>query len=415
MYSLSKPLANALALANALHLKAGSFALIVCLFTFSGCMQSNQLQTKYGKVNDEPRSINSTSLLAKRLNDFGYEVTVRNRISPKMDEFSVVFWFPEHTRCPSTSAIEAIEDWMGGDNYGYDYVSKTLVYVGADYRADEDYYRAIQETLSRELKTESLRQLAEAQLVTQNRKDNWHQDDWTGLSNTSCDWFDLEAIKPRKSNLLGGPMADEADFSVAPELPVEVMMTPKNFGPIERWEKETLLSVDGEDMAYRLIDRSDYEEDQIIVVQNASFLVNLAAADPDKQALADQLIATACGAADEGGYGFNYRPQVLILESNGDIPIRNTDFVNENSWAWIAQEPLCYIVPNALFWGVLFCFVCFPIFGRPQRLAKRSTTSFRNHIDAIAKQLSRSGGKEHARETIKQYQESLTGSNKKNS
>ena len=397
-----------------------SFVLVICLISSSGCGTAPAVDNAYGKVNEKPLSINSTSLFAERLRELGYEVTVRNRISPKIDEFNTVFWFPEHTRCPSEPAIEAIEEWMGDGNYDYD--SKTLVYVGADYRADEDYYQAIQKSVPPELKPEALRQLSEAQLATQNRKAEW---DRSGLANASCKWFELEAIKPRKSNLLTGPLATDAGFSVAPELPIELMMSPTNvtsgdgetqyIGNSWRWEKETLLGVDGEDMIYRMIDRNEYAEDQVIVVQNASFLVNLAAVDPNKQALADQLIATACAPAQQGGYGFGFRPRVLILESKGNIPIRNTDFVNENSWAWIAEEPLCYIVPHALLWGVLFCFVYFPIFGRPQRLPVRSTTSFRNHINAVAKQLSRSDAEAHARETIKQYQESLTGSNKKNS
>ena len=388
-----------------------SLFLIVCLGAISGCSgnASPSVQTKYGKVNEQPRSINSTSLFAERLEELGYDITVRNRISPKINEFNTIFWFPENIRCPSDKATKAIEKWMD-QGYG----SKTLVYVGADYRADEDYYQAAQKRVSPELKTESQRLLAEAQLATQIRRNNWRDDFWPGESNIDCDWFDIEVIKPRKhSNLLTGPMADNASFSVAPELPLEVMMSPKN--STAKWEVKSLLTVDGEDMVYRLSDKNPYATNQVIVVQNGSFLVNLAAADPSKQALADQLIAEALSLSEEGqhGLGFGFSEQMLILESEYEIPVRNTDFVNQNSWAWIAEEPLCYIVPHALLWGVLFCFVYFPIFGRPKRTPKRSTATFRNHINAIAKQLSKSSSKEHARRTIEQYQESVSGSNKK--
>ena len=383
--------------------------LIACLSTVSGCGGNASLpvETKYGKVHEQPRSINSTSLFAKRLEELGYDVTVRNRISPKINEFNIVFWFPEDIRCPSDEATKAIEKWMD-KGYG----AKTLVYVGADYRADEDYYRAAQKRVSPELKVESQRLLSEAQLAAQTRRNSW-RDDWQGRSNIACDWFDIEVIKPRKySNVLAGPMADNASFSVAPELPVKVVMSPKK--STAKWGVESLLAVDGEDMVYRLSDNISYSTHQIIVVQNGSFLVNLAAADPNKQALADQLVAEATSLSEDE-YGFGFSPQILILESEYEIPVRNTDFVNQNSWAWIAEEPLCYIVPHALLWGVLFCFVYFPIFGRPKRTPKQSTTSFRNHINAIAKQLSKSNSKEHARWTIEQYQESVSGSNKKNS
>jgi len=143
-----------------------SLFLIVCLGAISGCSgnASPSVQTKYGKVNEQPRSINSTSLFAERLEELGYDITVRNRISPKINEFNTIFWFPENIRCPSDKATKAIEKWMD-QGYG----SKTLVYVGADYRADEDYYQAAQKRVSPELKTESQRLLAEAQLATQIR------------------------------------------------------------------------------------------------------------------------------------------------------------------------------------------------------------------------------------------------------
>ena len=385
--------------------------LIACLSVTSGCGGYVQpVETKYGKVNEQPRSINSTSLFAARLEELGYDVTIRNRISPKINEFNTVFWFPENVRCPSDEATQAIEEWMDKG-----YRPRTLVYVGADYRADEDYYRAAQKQVAPKLKAESQRLLSEAQLATQNRRNSWQANaSWPDWSNTKCDWFDIEVIKPPKhSNLLARPMADNAILSVAPELPVEVMMSPKQSAA--KWEVESLLSVDGEDMVYRL---SDNNSSQIIVVQNGSFLVNLAAAYPNKQALADQLVAEATSLNEDDygyGYGYGFSQQILILESEYEIPIRNTDFVNQNLWAWIAEEPLCYIVPHALLWGVLFCFVYFPIFGRPKRLPKQSTTSFGNHINAIAKQLSKSSSKEHARRTVEQYQESVSGSNKKNS
>ena len=380
--------------------------LVVGLISTSGCASKDVLDTKYGKVNEKPRSINSTSLLAKRLKDDGYDVTVRNRISPKINEFNIVFWFPETNRCPAEGATEAIEEWMADG-----YQSRTLVYVGGDYRADEDYYRAIHKQLPPELQTENRRLLSEAQLATQQRKSPWNDNAWSGSTNTTCDWFDLEAIKRRKSDQLGGPMVVDADIDVAPKLPIEMIMTPKDIGEYGRWTMTPLLTVDGQDMVYKLEEDNYYGgKNRIIVVQNASFLVNFAAVDTNKQALADRLIDTATTTPD--GY---IESSVLFLESESAIPIRSTDFVNNNLWAWIAEKPLCYIVPHALLWGVLYCFVYFPIFGRPKHLPKRSTTSFRNHINAIAKQLSKSSGKADARRTIKHYQESVSGSNKTNS
>jgi len=113
-------------------------------------------------------------------------------------------------------------------------------------------------------------------------------------------------------------MADNAGFSVPPKLPVEVMMSPKKSAV--KWTVESLLTVDGEDMVYRLSGNHSGATNQIIVVQNGSFLVNFAAIDSNKRALADQLIAEATSLTDnEYGLEDGFPPQILILESDGEF------------------------------------------------------------------------------------------------
>jgi hypothetical protein len=375
--------------------------LLLTLVFCAGCSEP-ELAVKYGKVNEKPLSINSTSLFAKRLESQGFDVTVRNRISPKIDQFDIVFWFPETTNCPSKRAIEALENWLSGG-----YSSKTLVYVSGDYRADEDYLREVYRTVDASQKPEILRRLAEARLRTRRGQPAI---DFFGTSRDSCDWFDIEAVRRKRSNQLSGPLTTGIAESDFPELEIGSLLVPPKPAKDTPWSSKELLQVDGESLIYRLTqDDSSYNENQIIVVNNASFLVNFALIDPKKQAFADALILEATSPDDLEGFGFSSR--VLILESGpGDIPVRSTDYVNRTQWAWIAERPLCYIVPHALFWGVLFCFVYFPIFGRPQPLPKKSTTSFRSHVNAIGKQLERSGALAQAREAIRHYQKTVSDS-----
>lgn len=377
--------------------------LLLLLAIFSGCMDP-ELETKYGKVHEKPRSINSTSLFAQRLEAQGFDVTVRNRISPKIDQFDVVFWFPETSGCPSERAIEALENWL---NSGYS--SKTLVYVSGDYRADEDYLSNVYQTVDANKKPEALRRLAEARLQTRRTQSAL---DSQGTFRETCAWFDAQTIRRRKSNHLAGRLITELPPQDLPELEIRSLLVPPKSGGTSPWEVKELLTVDNENLVYRLNKGDDYDSSQIIVVNNASFLVNLALVDSKKQPLADALIAEATSPEDLNGFGFNSR--ALILESGpGDIPVRSTDYVNRTQWAWIAERPLCYIVPHALFWGILFCFVYFPIFGRPRPLPKRSTTSFRSHINAIGKQLERTGGLAQARQAIQHYQKTVSDSGTK--
>lgn len=376
------------------------FALTICV----GCGEP-ELAVKYGKVNEKPLSINSTSLFAKRLEAQGFDVTIRNRISPKIDQFEIVFWFPDSKDCPSERAIEALENWLDSG-----YSSKTLVYVGGAYRADEDYLREVYRTVDADKKTELLRKLSEARLQTRRRESSL---DYFGTSRSSCDWFDIETIRRKRSNQLSGPLTTGIDETEFPELEVGSLLVPPKPDKNNKWLTKDLLKVDGENLVYRM-NAGDhiYNEHQIIVVNNASFLVNFALIDSKKQALADALISEATSPEDFEGFGYSSR--VLILESGpGDIPVRSTDYVNRTQWAWIAERPLCYIVPHALFWGVLFCFVYFPIFGRPQPLPKKPTTSFRSHVDAIGKQLERSGALAQARQAIQHYQKTVSDSGTK--
>ncbi|MGB2499562.1 MAG: hypothetical protein ACPIA2_07695, partial [Mariniblastus sp.] len=127
-------------------------------------------------------------------------------------------------------------------------------------------------------------------------------------------------------------------------------------------------------------------------------LLNFSLIDEDKQALASALVSRC-----ETSRG------VLFLESGPEgIEVRESVVSNHSNWSWIAQPPLCYIVPHVLFLGVLFCFVYFPIFGRPKRVKPRNISTFRNHINATAELLSRSNQPNRAVNAIRNYQRAVS-------
>ena len=93
------------------------------------------------------------------------------------------------------------------------------------------------------------------------------------------------------------------------------------------------MEADGKPVVFKVNTRTGYADDgEIIVVSNGSFLVNYALVDQDNRRLAAKLI-------DQCSNG-----EVLFLESgNEGIKVSDTDTVNHNSWAWVAQPPLRYI------------------------------------------------------------------------
>jgi hypothetical protein len=383
------------------------FAIVVSAIANVGCSPfNNPLPNTYGKVRKDPGSINGVSLFAKRLERRGFEVKVRNRISPRMNDFDTVIWFPDTDACPSPRATEAIETWLA-DGYS----QRTFIYVGGQYHADLDYLKAIESAVPIDQKEELLRRQNEQRLEQQN---NDQQGFVFNPDRTDCDWFEHEIVPTSSSNELAGSWVKDIPADELPEIEYRTLFKPK---PLEidwsQWQQQELLTVDGEPFVTQFLSDS-YGQDQLILVNHASFLVNFGIVDPQKSVLADRLIDQITLPQDEDDFGSYSNNRVLILESGpSDIPVRDSDFVNKNSWAWIAEKPMRYIVPHALLWGVLFCFVYFPIFGRPKKLERKSTSTFRNHIDAVAKQFARTGNRNHARSVVKHYQESVSDTGSK--
>jgi len=382
-------------------------AVVLLTMACAGCNPfRNPLPNTYGKVRKDPGSINGISLFAKRLEQRGYEVKVRNRISPRMNDFDTVIWFPDTDECPSDRATEAIESWLT-DGYS----QRTFIYVGGHYHADLDYLRAIESAVPIDQKEELLRRQNEQRLKQQkNSQQNFVYD----VQRTTCNWFDHEIVPTTTSNQLAGPWVDDMLANEMPEIEYHTLFKSKTVSiDWSDWQQQELLTVDEEPFVTQF-QSEEYGRDQLILVNHASFLVNFGIVSPQRSALADRLIDQISLRQDEDGFGGYQNSRVLILESGPSaIPVRDSDFVNKNSWAWIAEKPMRYIVPHALFWGVLFCFVYFPIFGRPKKLERKSTSTFRNHIDAVAKQFARTGNHDHARNVVKHYQETVSDTGSK--
>jgi len=144
---------------------------------------------------------------------------------------------------------------------------------------------------------------------------------------------------------------------------------------------EPLLEIDERPFAFRYYeepsDKNQYwaSENRLIFVSNASFLTNYGLVSAGNRKLAGNLIDHVEPFSD-----------VLFLESgNNGIEVSESDYNAHNSWSWITQKPLSYMVPHFLAWGVLFCFAFYPIFGRPKRTTNNRNHSFGDHISAIGR------------------------------
>lgn len=386
-----------------LHLFA-SVAVIACLV---GCQSSDSLNIEYGKVIGRrgSTSLNGVSVLADMYQERGLRVKSRNRISPRIYDYNTLVWFPDRNSCPSEEAIEALDLWL---SEGY---MRTLVFVGRDYDCQTDYLTRVLADAPTDQKEEILRQLAEARLLQDSRRSL--VDFWTGETRAKCEWFEQVTLPHEKASQLSGPMASSLVSnpqlgSSGPQLEMGTLLAPRTGKDKGDWQSQSLLDADGHEFAFCLslpVNRYDESnENKILVVSNGSFLLNFALVDPVNRQLAGKLIDESAGFGD-----------VLFLESGpGEIKVSDSDTINQNSWAWIAEAPLRYIVPHFLMWGILFCFVFFPIFGRPRKRETDTTSNFRNHVNAIGKLFGRSKLPDQAILRIHKYQQSINSDSNRN-
>lgn len=399
-FQLSEVMARGLAATGRRLLFKTIAGLLVCCFStlmlaMSGCSGSagQEVDVRYGKSVRAVSSINGTSLLVAKLREQGHSVKVKNRISPSIKQYDVIIWAPDSNIPPSPEAVTALEQWISGDYYSS---GKTLIYIGGNYSAEYDYLRSIAAACEGKEREEILRRIAEKRIEESGEVFYPWMD-----ARDECQWFEVDDHSETTSSILEGPLVAAIEDSELPELkysrlfkPEEKYTTFGEYGSRYDWETNSLLTIDGNPFVTEL-SSSDFSENRIILVANASFLINFALVDPAKEKIADRLLAELPGYSD-----------VLVLESGpSDIEVSDSEYENRNSWAWISEAPLRYIVPHFLFWGVMFCFVSFPIFGRPRRTETASTTSFRNHVNAVAKQMKRSGRMAKALEAIRNYQE----------
>lgn len=362
--------------------------LLAIVVGVSGCRPSPRLVTEYGKVAGQQgmSSVNGTAVFYEMVRNRAGRVKRYTKVSPRLERFETIFWFPDNYDSPSQKAIDALTTWLG-NGYG-----RTLVYVGRDYNSDVDFLNDSLARAGQQTREEAMRMLAESK-VRQDAKVRYSEKMDTGID---CDWFDHELIGRRKAIKIEGVLARGVDVESA-SIEISDLLVPVE-SPVNEPEYDitTLLEADGYDFVFSIddIDRQGYSN-RLIVVTNGSFLLNYGLVNKENRKLAGALIDQCDDLST-----------VVFLESGtGGIRVLSQDSINHNTWGWIAQPPLRYMVPHFLMWGILFCFVFFPIFGRPRKLKTNDNTSFRSHIVAMGKLLERSRQPDQALEQVRRYQQ----------
>jgi len=379
------------------------FGFAALLLLHTGC--SNGLDFTYGKSYD--KSVNGVSVFANLLRERGHSVTRKRRLTQRFDRYDTIVWAPDNTAHPPENVTAWLEQWLGkGD-------PRVLIVVGRSYDGKLPFYEGKFESSSPEARQGWQRELAEE--IMQRREYNF---DWQFNTGDPPEnfWFEKDEDVKVDVSKIGGPWAKGIDSSEI-ELECRTLLKPlKDYNDEEStpelaleyedddqpgyydtsWIEDfrdgevtvtELLTVDGKPFAFEISSLQNPNR-KVIVISNGSFLLNYPLMKGEHRKLAAKVADEATG-------------DVVFLESNYTWPlIGGSGNDPALHWTWVGQAPMNYIVPHFLFWGVLYCFVFYPNFGRPKRVQFHPPKAFRSHVKAVASILGRSKEKNWARQMV---------------
>ena len=364
----------------------------------TGCRTRSLVpSTGYGRISGSgyADSLNGTRAFRNLLVDSGFAVKKIDKLTPRLDRFQHAVWFVADRRAPTEEAVERWEQWL---REGYD---RTLIVVGRDFDADVLYWQDLLGQTSDPVAREFYRYRLALAKSRQDLERTRPVYDFSGPSIAptpapsaapagapalQCDWYHLETTSEFRGRHFRGPVGEVVNMDQT-AIYCREWLAPN----ATAYDFQPMLLVDGIPFMYSL-SRPEWDGGRVVVIANGSFLLNYSLTNPEHRALAQLLIDDSMMWED-----------VAFLESDAEVTIRENDYEMHNQWAWIANPPLRYIVPHLLFWGVIFSFVIFPIFGRPRRLPHKPTTRFRDHVEALGKLLKRTDSPDQARRWIEEY------------
>ncbi|MDP6060841.1 MAG: DUF4350 domain-containing protein [Pirellulaceae bacterium] len=397
-----------------------SIWLIVTGMAIVGCAPE-ELDTTYGQRRSLAGrdSVNGTAVLGEMFKKAGFRVNGWRRLSPKLEEYEVIVWFPDNYEPPSKEHRQFLEDWLGSES------GRTLVYVGRDYDAAATYWQSVLPSVPPEQAMEVSRRLATMTSEQAKARAAINVDE-------DYDWFTLEKVQPQGRVMkLSGPWSkginsEEAEMYLNTSLasPTEDQNTAWRNG--ESATFKPLLEADQGPLVTK-VTLPEWGSSQLLVVANGSFLLNLPLANREHRTLAVKLIS-ACG-----------RPgKAVFLESDANglkILAEDPDNTYPTGLEVFTVWPLGIIVLHLTALGILCCFTAYPIFGRPREVALSSDAStvraatyksgyyaagsstvdvsarrtershFGKHIDALGELLEKTNDRAYAIERVKYYHE----------
>ncbi len=355
--------------------------------------RDERLPTAYGqrRGGEAARSVNGTAVLAEMFRQRGHRVTTTNRFSRRLDKSDIIIWVPDDFKPPDKEHREYLEQWLSRSP------NRTVVYVGRDYNAALDYWeRIIPETPPTEASEAQHRQV-EARAAWEAARSAMPSEEYSH-------WFTAKRDgKPRRVDELHGTWAEGIDTSktqihLEGQLAIPKEIDRDSFVDQDLPDPPQLLLGSGPDaLAFRITDDEKWNDGQVIVIANGSFVLNYPLVNHEHRKLAAKLIE-ACGD----------NQNVVFVESDATGPTISTKEPvggMPSSLELLKVWPLNAILLHLTVLGIILCLARSPIFGRPRELPGDSPADFGKHVAALGKLLAATKDRNYAHARLVQYRQ----------
>jgi hypothetical protein len=309
----------------------------------------------------------------------GHHVFSWHYLSPRLHERAdCIVWFPDDYKPPTANVRQWLLDWLA------DQPGRTLIYVGRDFDAAPYYWKKVAPSA-----TGAQASLAASELTSEQSRVTGERASLP--KNEDCDWFTLDSTltdRPAKT-LEGDPKWLEGVDPAKSEIELKSRLEPPEDAKILLASKDDAL-----------VSSMDVQGSRLIVVTNGSFLLNVPLVNHEHRKLAGKLI-------DEIG---TPSQKVVFLESDASgPPLREKDptLGTPTGLEIFNLWPTNWILLHLSAVGVIFCFMCWPIFGRPRLMKRIAESDFSRHIAAEAELLKRSGDRTFATARLMHYRQTI--------
>lgn len=388
--------------------------LILASIALVGCEEDEEevvpFDATYGEgIQSKGRySVNGTAVFANMFEAAGNSVRYSTRLDSRVQASDVIVWAPDSFIGPNEDEREWFERWLREEP------GKTLIYIGRDYDAELPYLSKVIRHADGESKINAQQRfnLAMQRYEILRRRAPAVQDlSWFVIDLNQSNRFarDITASDPY---WLEGIDVSKCEVVIRGEIkPMEYNST--------GWDYEALIRSNDIPVLFQM-SPTGRSTSGIIVAQNGSFLLNYALINHEHRKLAGKLIEY-CG--EDLQITFVESRQTGPSVAGSPSPMANPNRPDREQrpgfFNLLMTNPLGLILIHLCIAGLIYCFLKFPVFGRPrERFAistvvnhddeNRDIRNFGRHIDAVGGLLNKTRDTQHAAMTIQYYDQHVS-------